>query len=259
MAEANVGSTELIPISEHSRMLLAIHKAMRADRQRLIAAAAALPDSDGAAAALGRAFAALVSLIHDHHWTEDDVIYPFLMARVEPSSRRDAAGRRPRRSRRIHGPDQRPLSAARPSAQLRSRPTPEATSPTKRQPSTALVDHLDREEDLSSPHSNRPSPRPSSTRCRNRRPRSRPTAICASPCPGCWQTPLPKRRSTCARPLLGCSASSKIASGSRISCASWHRYTDRPIPDALAYSHPKECRPHRTSAASDHDHHPGRR
>lgn len=83
MAEANVGSTELIPISEHNRVLMAMHKAMRADSQRLIAAAAALPDGDtDAAAALGRAFAAIVGLIHDHHWTEDDVMYPFLLDRV---------------------------------------------------------------------------------------------------------------------------------------------------------------------------------
>src|ERR671910_1398979 len=83
MAEANVGSTEFIPISEHSRVLMAMHKAMRADSQRLSAAAAALPDGDTrAAAALGRAFAAIVGLIHDHHWTEDDVMYPFLLDRV---------------------------------------------------------------------------------------------------------------------------------------------------------------------------------
>jgi hemerythrin-like domain-containing protein len=83
MAEANVGSTELIPISEHSRVLMAMHKAMRADSQRVSAAVAALPDGDtGAAAALGRAFAAIVGLIHDHHWTEDDVMYPFLLDRV---------------------------------------------------------------------------------------------------------------------------------------------------------------------------------
>jgi hemerythrin-like domain-containing protein len=62
---------------------MAMHKAMRADSQRLIAAAAALPDGDtGAAAALGRAFAAIVGLIHDHHWTEDDVMYPLLLDRV---------------------------------------------------------------------------------------------------------------------------------------------------------------------------------
>src|SRR5215213_10938917 len=71
MAEANVGSTELIPISEHSRVLMAMHKAMRADSRRL-----------SAAAAVGRAFAAIVGLIHDHHWTEDDVMYPFLLDRV---------------------------------------------------------------------------------------------------------------------------------------------------------------------------------
>src|SRR5215212_5954491 len=83
MAEANVSSTEFIPISEHSRVLMAMHKAMRADSRRLSAAAAALPDGDtSAAAALGRAFAAVVGLIHDHHWTEDDVMYPFLLDRV---------------------------------------------------------------------------------------------------------------------------------------------------------------------------------
>jgi hemerythrin-like domain-containing protein len=31
---------------------------------------------------MGRAFAAIVGLIHDHHWTEDDVMYPFLLERV---------------------------------------------------------------------------------------------------------------------------------------------------------------------------------
>jgi hemerythrin-like domain-containing protein len=62
---------------------MAMHKAMRADSQRLSTAVAALPDGDtDAAAALGRAFAAIVSLIHDHHWTEDDVMYPFLLDRV---------------------------------------------------------------------------------------------------------------------------------------------------------------------------------
>ena len=32
--------------------------------------------------ALGQAFAQVVKLIHDHHWAEDDVIYPFLIERV---------------------------------------------------------------------------------------------------------------------------------------------------------------------------------
>jgi hypothetical protein len=42
-----------------------------------------LPDGDiQHAAALGRAFAAIAGLIHDHHWTEDDVMYPFLLERV---------------------------------------------------------------------------------------------------------------------------------------------------------------------------------
>jgi hemerythrin-like domain-containing protein len=72
-----------IPTSEHSRVLIAMHKAMRADSQRLITVVGALPAGDTQrAAALGRAFAAIVGLIHDHHWTEDDVMYPFLLERV---------------------------------------------------------------------------------------------------------------------------------------------------------------------------------
>jgi hemerythrin-like domain-containing protein len=72
-----------IPISEHSRVLLSLHKAMRADATRLIDAVEALPSGDTAhAAALGGAFAAVAGLIHDHHWTEDDVMYPFLLERV---------------------------------------------------------------------------------------------------------------------------------------------------------------------------------
>jgi hemerythrin-like domain-containing protein len=83
MSDADVRSADGVPISEHSRVLMAMHKAMRADAQRLMTAAAALPDGDTrAAAALGRAFAAVVGLIHDHHWTEDDVMYPFLLERV---------------------------------------------------------------------------------------------------------------------------------------------------------------------------------
>ncbi|HET9899723.1 MAG TPA: hemerythrin domain-containing protein, partial [Actinomycetes bacterium] len=70
-------------LSEHSRVLIAMHKAMRADSERLIAAVDVLPSGDTAhAAALGRAFAAIVGLIHEHHWTEDDVMYPFLLERV---------------------------------------------------------------------------------------------------------------------------------------------------------------------------------
>ncbi len=56
---------------------------MRADSQRLMGAVAALPTGDTQQAdALGRAFAAIVGLIHDHHWTEDDVMYPFLLERL---------------------------------------------------------------------------------------------------------------------------------------------------------------------------------
>lgn len=82
MSDAEL-SQAAIPISEHSRVLLAMHRAMRADSQRLIRAVDALPDGDvERAEALGRAFAEIASLIHDHHWTEDDVMYPFLLQRV---------------------------------------------------------------------------------------------------------------------------------------------------------------------------------
>lgn len=83
MSDAELSQASPIPLSEHSRVLLAMHRAMRADSQRLIGALEALPDGDTEhAEALGRAFAAIVSLIHDHHWTEDDVMYPFLLQRV---------------------------------------------------------------------------------------------------------------------------------------------------------------------------------
>jgi hemerythrin-like domain-containing protein len=78
-----MADTATIPISEQSRVLLAMHRAMRADSLRLVDAIAALPDGDtGGAGDLGQAFAAIVQLIHDHHWTEDDVMYPFLLERV---------------------------------------------------------------------------------------------------------------------------------------------------------------------------------
>jgi hemerythrin-like domain-containing protein len=83
MSDAEVSGAQSVPITEHSRILMAMHKAMRADSQRLMAAVDALPSGDThQAAALGRAFAAIVGLIHDHHWTEDDVMYPFLLQRV---------------------------------------------------------------------------------------------------------------------------------------------------------------------------------
>jgi Hemerythrin HHE cation binding domain len=139
MAEANVGSTELIPISEHNRVLMAMHKAMRADSQRLIAAAAALPDGDtGAAAALGRAFAAIVGLIHDHHWTEDDVMYPFLLDRVKPSSTMRSGWKTTTSSSTQRWPGSTPDFGC---SLISSAPlcgeTREATSWTRRQPSTA--------------------------------------------------------------------------------------------------------------------------
>ena len=72
-----------ITLSEHSRLLIASHRAMRADGRRLITATHRLQDrrpSD--ALALGRAFAEIVTLIDDHHWSEDDVLYPFLATRL---------------------------------------------------------------------------------------------------------------------------------------------------------------------------------
>src|ERR1044072_8450231 len=87
MSDTEVSNAPPVPISEHSRVLIAMHKAMRADSLRLLGAAKALPGGDTeSAAALARAFAAIVGLIHDHHWTEDDVMYPFLLDRVRPSS-----------------------------------------------------------------------------------------------------------------------------------------------------------------------------
>jgi hemerythrin-like domain-containing protein len=83
MSDAEMSNAPPVPISEHSRVLIAMHKAMRADSLRLTTAAEALPGGDTErAAALGHAFAAIVGLIHDHHWTEDDVMYPFLLERV---------------------------------------------------------------------------------------------------------------------------------------------------------------------------------
>ena len=72
-----------ITLSEHSRVLIATHRAMRADARRLITAVNGLHDRQpNDALALGRAFAEIVTLIHDHHWTEDDVLYPFLATRL---------------------------------------------------------------------------------------------------------------------------------------------------------------------------------
>ena len=83
MSEAEQSDIPAIAISEHSRVLIAVHRAMRADAGRLVTAVGALPSGDTErATALGRAFAAVVGLIHDHHWTEDDVMYPFLLRRV---------------------------------------------------------------------------------------------------------------------------------------------------------------------------------
>jgi hemerythrin-like domain-containing protein len=79
-----------VPISEHNRVLLAVHTAMRADAMRVRGAVDAVAEGDiEHAAALGRAFAEIMALVHDHHWTEDDVMYPFLMERF-PAFEADA-------------------------------------------------------------------------------------------------------------------------------------------------------------------------
>ena len=70
-------------MTQQSRLLLAAHTAMRADTRRLFGAVGRLAGADPQEAErLGRAFSELVRLIHDHHWAEDDVIYPFLIERV---------------------------------------------------------------------------------------------------------------------------------------------------------------------------------
>lgn len=90
MYDVEATNTPAIPLSEHGLVLIAMHRAMRADGERLIRTVQALPGGDtGSAAALGSAFGAIVRLIHDHHWTEDDVMYPFLLQRA-PSFESDA-------------------------------------------------------------------------------------------------------------------------------------------------------------------------
>ena len=83
MSDLLTNPAKSIPVSEHSVLLLGAHRAMRADARRLATALSDLPDGTPEdALALGRAFAELMKLIHDHHWAEDDVIYPFLIERV---------------------------------------------------------------------------------------------------------------------------------------------------------------------------------
>ena len=83
MSDLLTNPAKSIPVSEHSVLLLGAHRAMRADAHRLATALSDLPDGTlEDALALGRAFAELMKLIHDHHWAEDDVIYPFLIERV---------------------------------------------------------------------------------------------------------------------------------------------------------------------------------
>ena len=83
MSDTEIANAPSIPISEHNRFLIAIHNAMRADGRRLLGAVEQMPVGDTErASALGHAFSAITTLIHDHHWTEDDVMYPFLMEHV---------------------------------------------------------------------------------------------------------------------------------------------------------------------------------
>jgi hypothetical protein len=100
--------------------------------------------------ALGRAFAELVTLIHDHHWAEDDVIYPLLIARVH-GFEEDAA-------RLEHDHIELDAAMARLGAGLRMfahQRTPTLRYDTHRHLiddaaafAEILVSHLDREEDL---------------------------------------------------------------------------------------------------------------
>ena len=207
MSDAEPSSVPPVPISEHSRVLIAMHKAMRTDSQRLIRAVDALPAGDThQAAALGRAFGAIVGLIHDHHWTEDDVMYPFLLERV-PTFERDAI--------RLED-DHVELDAAMARINARFRLLAHQLSARLWQDTRGhlleeaatfdrvLVDHLDREEAVVVPRSSRCCPRPTSTPCRRRRPSSAPTGTCAWPCPGFWPTPPRKRRPPCERRRRGC-------------------------------------------------------
>ena len=200
MSDVEASHAQPIPLSEHSRVLIAMHKAMRADSERLIAAVDVLPSGDTAhAAALGRAFAAIVGLIHEHHWTKDDVMYPFLLERVstfEDDAIRlendhvelDAAMARINARFRLLGHQ----LSVRLWQDTRSHLLDEAVVFNR-----VLVDHLDREEDVACPRSSRCSPRPSSTHCIRRSRSFPPFGICAWLCLGCWPTPLRKRRPIC--------------------------------------------------------------
>jgi Hemerythrin HHE cation binding domain len=83
MSDAEPSSVPPVPISDHSRVLIAMHKAMRADSRRLITAVDALPAGDTQqAAALGRAFALLEEaaafdrVLVDHLDREEAVVVP---------------------------------------------------------------------------------------------------------------------------------------------------------------------------------------
>jgi hypothetical protein len=151
MSDLLTNPAESTPISEHSLMLLGAHRAMRADARRLAIALDDLPDRPPEdALALGSAFAELVTLIHDHHWAEDDVIYPFLIERVH-GFEHDAG-------RLEHDHIELDAAMARLSAGLRMlahQRTPTLRYDTHRHLidgaaafAEILVSHLDREEDL---------------------------------------------------------------------------------------------------------------
>src|SRR5918994_1810683 len=231
MADPEPNSVPPIPTSEHSRVLIAMHKAMRVDSQRLITAVDAMPAGHiEHAAALGRAFAAIVGLIHDHHWTEDDVMYPFLLERVrtfEGDAIRlendhvelDAAMARINARFR--------LLAHQLSARLwqdtRSHLRDEATVFNQ-----VLVDHLNREEAVVlPPFESLLSEADQHTLQKGRR-SCPPITTCAWPCPGCWPIPRRKRQLTCAQPLPACSRSSRTGSGNHSLRASWSPCTRRP-------------------------------
>jgi hypothetical protein len=175
-----------------------MHKAMRTDSQRLIRAVDAPPAGDThQAAALGRAFGAIVGLLHDHHWTEDDVMYPFLLERV-PTFESDAI--------RLED-DHVELDAAmaRINARFRllahqvsagSGRTPAAISWTRPPPLTGCWSTTwTARRPWSCRRSSRCCPRPTSTLSKRRRPSSPPTGTCAMAVPWVLANATPEEAS----------------------------------------------------------------
>ena len=85
-ARDDVAATTL---SDHSRLLIARHRAMRADSRRLITATNGLPVARRAT--LGSRPSQIVTLIHDHR-SEDDVLHPFHHPVAHLPTRRRATG-----------------------------------------------------------------------------------------------------------------------------------------------------------------------